>query len=223
VERRLHTDAYYDMVNVREGVEHSKRSCGGLVWRLATECSDAVVLRTPLSYFRDHFAGRPMMAGWQPPVIDVRGGPRKRLPDFVSWMLSAPVITSKAKLALEPLIAPHAEILPLRAVRKTQLYALNVLTLVDCLDEQASEIVYSPDTPGRIVNVLAFSFKDGCVPDAPIFKLATYPSDVFVTRPFVASTRSAGLVGAAFADPTVNPLPLLMQGRSINVVEGLPE
>jgi hypothetical protein len=138
-------------------------------------------------------------------------------------MLSAPVISSKGKLALDQLIAPHAEILPLATVRGVDLHAVNVLTLVDCLDERRSQIVYSPDEPGRIVNVLAFSFKGRCVPDVPIFKIATYPNDVFVTRTFVEHTRAAGLVGAAFADPGVNPLPLLMQGKSVNVVGGLPE
>jgi hypothetical protein len=192
-------------------------------WRLATECHAELVLRTPLDYFRDHFVGQSMKADWQPPAIDVRAGQRRRVPDFVSWMLSAPVITLRARLALEALIAPHAEILPLATVRGVELYAVNVLTLVDCLDERRSQIVYSPDKPHRIVNVLSFALKDDRLPDAPIFKLTSYPNDVFVTGAFVDLVRGAGLVGAAFADPSVNPLPLLMQGRSVNVVEGLPE
>jgi hypothetical protein len=120
-------------------------------------------------------------------------------------MLSAPVITSRARLALEPIIGPHVEILPLLKVHGTELWAVNVITLLDCLDESGSEVLYSPDDPRRVVNVLAFRFKDDCVPDYPVFKLVSYPNDVFVTRTFVDQVHACGLRGAAFADPAVNP------------------
>lgn len=193
------------------------------VWRLAVECNGEAVLRTPLEYFSDHFVGRPMAGEWKPARFTMRGGKGKRLPDFLSWMLSAPVISSKAKSALEPLIGPHAEILPMGAVRGIDLYAVNVVTLIDCLDEAGSQIVYSPDEPDRIMNILAFAFRDDCTPDAPIFKLSSYPNDVFVGPPFVDQVKAAGLVGAAFAEPSVNPFPLLMKGESVNVVAGLPK
>jgi len=181
---------------------------------------NGVVLRSPLQYFREHFVGLPMKGAWQPPEIDARGGGCKAIPDFLSWMLSAPVVSSKARQALEPLIAPHAEFLPLPQVRGSDLWAANVITLVDCLDEGRSRILYSRDEPCRIVNVATFAFKDDCVPDIPIFKLASYPVDVFVTRSFVEQVRTAGLTGAAFADPAVNPLPLILKGQSLNVIRG---
>jgi len=176
------------------------------------------VLRSPLDFFGDHFVGRPMAAAWTPPTISARGG-RRRTPDFVSWMLSAPVISGRAKEALAALLAPHAEILPLPAIHGHELHAVNVLRLVDCLDEAGSQITYTSNEPRRIVNVFAFALRKGCVPDVPIFKLAAYPVDVFVTRPFVDVVRDAKLTGAAFADPKVNPFPLLRDGRSVNVVE----
>jgi hypothetical protein len=190
------------------------------IWRLVPEGHKDVVLRTPLKYFQNHFVGRSMIVGWQAPEIDARAGRGKRIPDFVSWMLTAPVISPRARQVLEPLIAPHVEILPLLKLRGSDLWAVNVMTLVDCLDEDRSEVAYSPDD-GRIMNVVTFGFKEHCVPDVPIFKLASYPADVFVTRSFVDQVLAAGLHGAAFGDPAVNPFPLILKGKSLNVVKPL--
>jgi hypothetical protein len=192
------------------------------VWRLATDCNKDLTLRTSLTYFRDHFVGAPMHEQWSAPEVEICGR-RKRLRDFVSWMLSAPVISPRAKELLEPLLQSHAEMLPLLTLREQQFYALNVTTLVDCLDEARSTIVYSPDEPGRIMNVHAFSFRESAIPDVPVFKIATYPNDVFVRGSFVECVRINGLRGAAFADPQVSPLPLLVQGKSVNVVPGLQD
>src|SRR2546425_5985240 len=103
------------------------------VWKLTTDSNQDVNLRTGIDYFQTHFVGESMQEGWTSPGIRISGR-SKRLRDFLSWMSSAPVISEKAKDALEDLIRPYAEILPLIELRGKLYYAVNVLKTVDCLD-----------------------------------------------------------------------------------------
>lgn len=192
------------------------------IYRLFTDCNKDLGLRTDLDYFQSHFIGKPMAANWKPPAVRILGK-SKRLRDFVAWMLKAPVISEKAKNALQPLIAPHAEILPLIELRGKMFFAVNVTTLVACLDKEKSDILYAPDEPGRILNISRYFFNESRVKPVPIFKLLEFPIDVFVTRPFVDAVISNGLRGAAFGDPSVSPFDAILAGRSHNVVPGVPE
>jgi hypothetical protein len=56
-------------------------------------------------------------------------------------MNSAPVLSKKAVEVRDPLIGEHCEILPLIELCGKAYYALNVLTTVDCLDKDASDIL----------------------------------------------------------------------------------
>jgi len=170
------------------------------VWELAEDSNKDKVIRTDLRYFRTHFVGEPMADTWEVPELDVQGK-RKRVRDFVSWEASAPVISERARKVLEPLIGDHVEFLPLVVLKRQQYYAINVLTLVDCLDWDRSEVQFgSPDT-SRIVMVWKASFDPKRVADVPIFKLPQYRGATFVRRPFIDAVVEAGLQGAYFVDP----------------------
>ena len=170
------------------------------VWELATESNKDVVIRTDLRYFRTHFVGKSMADTWEVPELDIQGK-RKRLRDFVSWESSAPVISERAVEALRPLLEPHVEFLPLVKLRRKQLYAVNVLTLVDCLDWERSEVHFGSDDPNRVVMIWKASFDPARVQDVPIFKLPRYTGATFVRRPFIDAVLEAGLQGAYFVDP----------------------
>src|SRR6266404_3381978 len=86
------------------------------VWKLTTDSNRDLNLRTEIDYFQTHFVGKSMRDDWQPPLLRI-SGKSKRLRDFVSWMSSAPVISANARQALEGLIAPYVEILPLIELR----------------------------------------------------------------------------------------------------------
>src|SRR5205823_590303 len=109
------------------------------LWIFSAEANHRLVIRTAIDYFQRHFIAQRMANGWKPPPIVIRG---TSLPirDFVSWMMSAPVISEKACRALAPLIREHCEILPLTKLRNKTYYAVNVLTTIDCLDVESSDI-----------------------------------------------------------------------------------
>lgn len=189
------------------------------VWQLWSNTKRAVSLQTDISYFADHFDGAPMPKDWTPPEIKVVA-PSQRNTDFISWLATVPVVSEKAKEALSSLIGPYVQFLPLIKLKK-QYYAMNVIHLVDCLDEETSRVTYRDD--GTILNVYECFFKEDRLIEVPIFKLPNYTNSVFVTRSFVDCVIDNRLRGAQFQDPSQDYFGLIMQGKPINCVpEVLP-
>src|SRR6266498_5463530 len=116
------------------------------IFKLCTDADASVVLRTNIPYFRTHFIGNPMAQSWRSPPITVLNKSKKVL-DFTSWMLSAPAVSERAKSALGNCVGGQAEFLPLIRVKGVQIYAMNVLNTVDCLDIAKSQIVFDPSEP----------------------------------------------------------------------------
>jgi len=173
------------------------------VWELYTDCNKDLGLSTDdPDYFRSRFIGESMAAEWEPPEIEILDK-RKRVRNFVSWEVSAPVISERAWKALRPLIGPHLELLPLiKLKRNRQYYALNVLTLVDCLDLERSDFTTSgpPENP-VVATVHKAAFDPARVQDVPLFKVPQYLGATFVRRPFIDAVQAAGLQGAYFSNP----------------------
>ena len=61
-----------------------------------------------LDYFQTHFVGEKLPNTWSFPNIEID---KKSYPvrDFVGWMLSAPIVSEKAKDILYPLISPYVQ------------------------------------------------------------------------------------------------------------------
>lgn len=199
-------------------------SSPAVIWKLGADCNNDLTIRTSIDYFNTSFISKPLVDNWKLPAIRVQGT-SKRLRDFVSWMNSAPVVSEKARNALEPLIGGHCEFLPLIELRGKQFYAINVLTSIDCLDRATSQILYAKDDPKHVIQISTYIFRDDVIPkNVPIFKI---PDDnfgaVFVQKPFVDAVIANGLRGASFQDPGLNPFSQIARGESLNVVPGLPQ
>ena len=191
------------------------------IWELCPSSKGYLTLiPDDLDYFQTHFIGKPMCHNWQTPPVEIYGKSLK-LGDFIGWMLTAPVISEKAKRILEPFISPYVEFLPFIELRGKQFFALNVIELVDCLDKKKSTIRYAPDDPTYILSIGNFFFDAQRVKNVPIFKVAEYPKSVFVTHQFVELIVKNKLRGAAFADPSIEPFGRIMSGDPLNTVDGV--
>ena len=188
------------------------------VWLLGTTDNTSRVLRSNVDFFRNHFVGEHMINTWHPPEIRICNT-SKKLKDFLSWMLCAPVVSEHAKDILKPLVQQYVEFLPLIKLGKVQYFAINVLCRLECLDVENSNIVRSP-TDNRIIDVFEYSFLDVCFYDYPIFILKEFNSPVFVTRTFVDRVLEERLTGAQFLDPAANQYKKMLAGIPLNVVEG---
>ncbi len=194
------------------------------VWRFRSSCNKDLALSSPIDYFKENFIAERMGEKYPRPSYIHIDGKSKRLRDFVSWMLSAPVVSEKAVKVLEPLIGTFCEILPLIELRGKNYYALNVLKLVDCLDLASSDIHYADDNPSHILRIRRYKFLEEKIPaDIPIFKIPEDIGSVFVTRLFIDIVIANKLHGAAFEDPSVDSLSKIIKGESLNVIPELME
>lgn len=153
-----------------------------------------------LDYFEKHFVGKRMASDWKAPAFGIQRSSRP-VRDFVSWFLGAMVVTAKAKSAIEKLIAPYVEFLPLAVVKGHELFAVNVIEILDCLDREASNVTYSPDDPTRVIHIGKVVFIPRRLKRVPIFKVPEWPGSVFVSEEFVHVVVEAKLKGAGFDDP----------------------
>jgi Immunity protein family (Imm11) len=184
------------------------------IYRLDFDGGGSLALEPELEYFQTHFVGQPLDATWEPPRVPIQGG-SKPLRDFTCWMLGAPVLTERAKACLAPVIGPRAEFLPLIRIRRRQLFALNVLQLIDCLDRKAARLTMSPDEPSRIVNVMLFAFQQSKLPGDPVvFKVPEDTGAVFVSQSFLDAVLRHRLSGAVFIEPTASLFAASISGRS---------
>lgn len=172
------------------------------IYKLVADCNDDVVIRTNLEYFRNNFIGLPMHNHWVPPTLRIVGK-SKRNRDFISWMLTAPVISERGKEALQLIIAPYVEFLPLIKLKNVQYFALNVTCLIECLDKARSDILYAPNN--EIQSIDKYYFIEDKIEQVPIFKVKEWPNDVFVTEPFIDQVHKFNLQGAEFVDPSKDP------------------
>lgn len=104
------------------------------VWRLAC-CSDKAFGLQPydLYYFNEYFRGNPLPVDWAPPPYKTKGTSYK-IKDFISWMLSAPVVSEKARDTLLPVVEGFAEFKAMGVFLKKPYYVMGGSrgTLLSC-------------------------------------------------------------------------------------------
>jgi hypothetical protein len=174
-----------------------------------------------LAYFQTHFIGRPMPIDWVPPPVTI-SGKSKKLSDFVIWMLTAPVVSEKARIALESAFNDYVQFLPFHHIKDKPYFVMNVTCLVEnLLDVSSSDISYGSDGK-RILNINRAVFKQP-LPEQlpPIFKLAIDPTDIFVTQAFADLAIKYKLTGLSLSEPGVDGLKLILKGQDPNVVPGI--
>ncbi len=144
------------------------------------------------------FNGTPLKSQWNP--LDVYIEDPQLLPsDFPSITGIPLIVTGKSYSTIFPLIGEHVEFLPLNSTDfyLKDLFAVNVLTVIDCLDRDQSKIVYFSD--GNVADVEQFVFKLDCLGNAPIFKIPEHRVNrTFVSDAFKRLIEKNNLVGLMF-------------------------
>ena len=144
------------------------------------------------------YDGRRKKRGWQPLAVR-RMEPEKGLalsnaPGFASHI---PVFDDKALEVLLPLIKNEVEVLPL-AFSERNFYAINITTVLDCIDYDKSQ--YRTYSDGKRIMVFErYSFKEKLIKNKSIFKIIDEPlRNPFVSDEFRDLVISSGLTGFEF-------------------------
>lgn len=108
-----------------------------------------------LRYFHDHFVGQPLASRWQIPPAKLIGL-SYRPADFVIWMVMAPVVSERAKVALADICTGLVEFLPFHPIGRHAYFALNVLSF----DEGAPIFKRDPYGPALVNQALGNLLRD---------------------------------------------------------------
>lgn len=147
------------------------------------------------------FDGTSKLPGWAPASVKLFRESdffQGKLPsEFPYLTAGVPVFTPVALAALEDLLKPHGELLPLQS-QDGAFYAYNVTAVVDALDISQSDIKFMEDC-SRIVIVNRYAFRQDQLTGIPIFKVPQLRKGrVFVTDEFVQRVNDQGLTGFRF-------------------------
>lgn len=152
------------------------------------------------------FKGRPVPKPWEPLAVyypsreDLAGGQEGVLwepgdvkrGDFPCIGGAVPVFTERAVKTLRPLIGDSVEILPL-VCDEDDLYIINVIDVVDCLDRERSKLKFF--SSGAVMRVEHYVFVEEALRGKHIFKIPERPVAVFVSDAFKFVVEGEGLEG----------------------------
>lgn len=124
--------------------------------------------------------------------------------NFLGLYLHSPVIDEHAKQALAPALGSSVEFLPLSCKTK-ELYILNVLTILDALDLERSDLELNEENES-ISDIRRFAFRADVIEGHPIFKLKDFElSWILVSDDVRQLVERSGLKGATFRPAEQSP------------------
>jgi hypothetical protein len=150
------------------------------------------------------FDGKPRAASWTPVAMrrlkDFGDGFPVRAVDFPSGSGGGDLpMTDAARTKIEPYLEKYGEFLPLTC-DEGKFWTFHVTHFVDALDENASDVLRSPDDPKVILMILKHVFRPERLTSDWMFKLpqSRGRGPFYVTDPFVNFIRASGLTGLEF-------------------------
>ena len=142
------------------------------------------------------FIGTSFHDEWKKCEVEVRfkgkwGNKETDIMDFGGLMEI--VLNYKAKSKLEDLILPYSELLPLE-LEGEELYLLNPIVVLDCLDLKKCQIKKTPPLYDEEITKYVFKREEDY---PPIFRIKNEPRKYIVTEEFVKRLEENALVGYA--------------------------
>ena len=130
---------------------------------------------------------------WSPPAVRiVRDGLGGEDSDF-ALLATEPAFSARAVQILGDLLQKSGQLLPLLSA-DGEFYHWNVTTIIDALDQEASELQRFSD--GGVMMVDRWAFRSDQLKEVTAFKIPQLPGAfTFVTDIFIDRFRGAGLTG----------------------------
>lgn len=148
----------------------------------------------PLELLR-MFDGRSHQKDWQPPSASILAR-RRHDGDFFEVYANVFGVGARAREALTPICDGAVEFLPVAGVDDRNLYLLNVLPVLDCLDEARTVFSRLGDL---IVSVERYAFQPDRVEGHHVFRVAGFETDrIIASEALRAVVERSGLRGCRF-------------------------
>ncbi|MBE7384901.1 MAG: hypothetical protein F6J95_026240 [Leptolyngbya sp. SIO1E4] len=142
------------------------------------------------------FEGQRLADTWQIPRMKIKNN--KPIANFTDIDPGILICDSFALENLGEALESEVEVLSIENVDKIDMYILNVVNLIDCLDEDNSEIEYF--SSGRIMNIQSYSFFTENLNDTMLFKIPQFSrTEIFSTDSCRNQVLRSSLTGLTFA------------------------
>lgn len=123
----------------------------------------------------------------------------KPIGDIFSVEVSSFILNEKSYKILYPYIKNEAQIFKVKC-ENDNLYVVNIINIIDCLDYDKSEINRFPSS-GRVMRVIKYVFKIEKLKNATIFKLPEFPKGIsYVTEEFKNVVEENNIKGFKFKE-----------------------
>lgn len=173
------------------------------VYRFQTsgEYKSLRIVKEELVLFHFELNGQRVAQQWTPIAVEVEK--RKKRPDFFDAIGGQPVLNQKALQVFQPLLGERVEVLPLEVKGSNeQLFLLNVLDILDCLDQDRT--VHKIGKDGTALWIKRYRFKPGCIGDRLVFRLReTWMAETLITESFVRVVAEHNLKGLRINSSTL--------------------
>jgi hypothetical protein len=186
------------------------------IWEVRTAANRYLcVQQNDLRYFADRFKSVPMSEGWTAPSFELLNK-SKKVADFTSWQIGSRtfLVSRRAKDAIHEICGDDVEFLPFATIKRTELFAINVLRKLAVVDWAArpadANLTCGP-----------YALKRDLGPLPPLFKDSSAVSTTFASDEIGAIAVDRGFTGLQLADPRKNLGRMIVHGHSINEYPGL--
>ena len=162
-----------------------------------------------LAYFAGKFECNKMGDGWHAPPAKLVNK-TKPIPDFISWMTRAPVVTEKARSVISE-VDSGVEFLDFHPIRGHPTFVMNVRTCIDAIDSIASK----PDEDRFVLDERKLAGGPN------IFKCKGVWNEIFVSDVFARAAAGNSLSGIGLLRPERPTLRLIVSNEELNEYPGL--
>ncbi len=183
------------------------------VWRLNVDSKRSLsLIPRDLRYFTRNFVGKSMKSIWPNfdsfDIINKRG----KLNDFVSWHISAPVVSDKVKNALSS-VEHGIEFLYIASFKNKAYYAMNVLNVLDIVDFEKSSIFYPYPGADGVPNIIVLKRK---LTLPYIFKCTGLNGYIYVTTECADILINNEITGFGLTTLSTNVLKMIVEHNRVN-------
>lgn len=156
---------------------------------------DAYEEMTCNDFLLQNFIGKPLPLTWKLPKYTAEYT-NFSLNDFLHGHIQAPFVSAHAQKKLAPILKGQAEFRSIGKIRGEDYYVMNVINVIDCLDENQSEILRGDD--GRVMSLRQAVFLPHGIPDSVVFKVPQDTTRIFTTNRLVDLVREHKFTGIGF-------------------------
>lgn len=167
-------------------------------------------IRSPVVDDEPLYTGQSLVSGWPD---DVTARMKDEYPDDIEladnlYYPMHPIVSERIVGVLKNALPEGSvEFLPVTIINhkgraeEAPYYILHALEVIDCIDQEASEVDWNPLAPDRITDCMGLVFIENSIPDnSKLFRLKHWGSVIIIRSDLAEQLESEGFTGLYFPE-----------------------